>query len=145
VIVPDANLLIYAVDDTSPRHERARRWLAGVLGGGETVGFAWTVLLAFVRLTTRAGVSARPLAAEQAFELVEAWLASPLATIVHPTGRHLAVLRGLLEPLGTAGNLVGDAHLAALAIEHGATLASSDTDFVRFRGLRWIDPLAGAA
>ena len=74
--------------------------------------------------------------------MVDAWLARPVATVLVPTERHAPLMRGLLEPLGTAGNLVGDAHLAALAIEHGATLASSDNDFARFRGLRWIDPLA---
>ena len=80
---------------------------------------------------------------EQAFDLVEGWLAQPSVVTVEPTQRHLAVLRGLLEPLGTAGNLVTDAHLAALAIEHGAAVASSDHDFGRFPGLRWADPLAG--
>ncbi len=142
MIVVDANLLIYAVDSSSPRHEPARRWLAARFSGGETIAFDWSVLLAFVRLSTRAAVFDRPLTTEQAFDLVDGWLAQPSAVILIATERHAALMRGLLEPLGAAGNLVGDAHLAALAIEHGAVLASSDVDFARFSGLRWVDPLA---
>ena len=109
--------------------------------GRETVGFPWNVLLAFLRLTTRPGLFRRPLSPETAFDLVASWLDQPSATIVHPGPRHLAVLRELLMPLGTGGNLTSDAHLAALAIEHGAELCSSDTDFERFRDLRWRNPL----
>ncbi|GIV00553.1 MAG: ribonuclease VapC [Actinomycetota bacterium] len=140
--VPDANLLLYAVDATSPRHPAARRWLEERLSGTETVGFAWVVLLAFLRLGTNPRVFADPLGAREALDLIEEWLARPCATIVEPTDRHPAILRELLEPLGTAGNLTTDAHLAALAIEHGAELCSCDADFSRFPGLRWIDPLA---
>ena len=100
------------------------------------------MLLAFVRLSTRAAVFSRPLTTDQAFDLVESWLAQPPATVLHPTERHGAIVRELLAPFGAAGNLVTDAHLAALAIEHGATLASSDRDFGRFARLRWLDPLA---
>ena len=106
------------------------------------MGFAWAVLLAFLRLSTSPRVFAYPLAPERAFDVLQAWLAQPCATVVHPGDRHAVLLRQLLGSLGTAGNLVTDAHLAALAIEHGAELNSCDTDFGRFSGLRWIDPIA---
>ena len=139
--LPDVNLLLYAVDETSPRHAPARAWLEEALSGSETVAFTWSVLIAFVRLVTQPRVFESPLAAGEALDLVDSWLAQPCATVVHPTGRHAAVLRDLLEPLGTAGNLTTDAHLAAQAIEHGAELCSADADFSRFTGLRWVNPL----
>jgi toxin-antitoxin system PIN domain toxin len=111
------------------------------MSGSETVAFSWSVLLAFVRVSTNARAFTQPLTPEQALDEVESWLAQPCATIVHPTDRHAALLRDLLGPLGTAGNLTTDAHLAALAIEHGAELCSSDADFSRFPGLQWNDPL----
>jgi toxin-antitoxin system PIN domain toxin len=141
VKLPDANVLLYAVDENAPRHRKAREWLEATLSGTETIAFAWSVLLAVIRLSTRPVVFERPLAPEQALDLVDGWLAQPPATVIHPTERHGAVLRELMLPLGTAGNLVTDAHLAALAIEHGAELCSSDADFSRFSGLRWVDPL----
>jgi len=95
----------------------------------------------FVRLSTKAAVFHDPLSTPEAFEMVQGWLARPQTVILDPTERHLTIMRELLEPLGTAGNLVTDAHLGALAIEHGATLESSDHDFGRFPGLRWVDPL----
>jgi len=137
----DVNLLIYAVDEGSARFDRAHPWVERVLGGRETVALAWAVLLAFVRLTTQPQVMTSPLTAGDALDLVDGWLARPNTVLVHPTERHSAVLRELLAPLGTAGNLVTDAHLAALAIEHGAELNSCDADFSRFAGLRWTDPL----
>jgi uncharacterized protein len=142
VKVPDVNLLLYAFDATAPRHDRARRWLEEELSGTETVAFTWVVLLAFVRLSTNPRVFEKPFPASDAFDIVDGWLAQPCTTIVDPTDRHLALLQDLLEPLGTAGNLTTDAHLAALAIEHGAELCSSDADFARFPGLRWTDPLS---
>ena len=140
--LPDANLLLYALDETSPHHPRARPWLEALLSGTEPVGFAWIVMLAFVRLSTRPQLFMHPLAPTGAFAVVEGWLAQPSALVLHPTERHLAVLRGLVEPLGTAGNITMDAHLAALAIEHGGEVCSADTDFARFPGLRWTNPLA---
>jgi uncharacterized protein len=142
VKLPDVNLLLYAFDATAPRHDRARRWLEEELSGTETVAFTWVVLLAFVRLSTNPRVFEKPFPASDAFDIVDGWLAQPCTTIVDPTDRHLALLQDLLEPLGTAGNLTTDAHLAALAIEHGAELCSSDADFARFPGLRWTDPLS---
>lgn len=143
MIVPDVNVLLYAVDETSARHVAARTWLERSLSGTETVAFGWSVLTAFIRLSTRPAVFARPLSSSQAFDLVAGWLAQPPVVVVDPTQRHLGILRNLLETLGTAGNLVPDAHLAALAVEHGGTVASSDHDFGRFAGVRWLDPLAG--
>ncbi len=141
MILPDVNLLLYAYDSRSTRHAPARDWLQRTLSGAETVGMSWLVLLAFIRLSTRAVVVERPLSADAAVGLVESWLAQPCVTVVNPTERHAPVLRELLHPLGTAGNLTSDAHLAALAIEHGAVLCSCDSDFSRFSGLRWVDPL----
>jgi toxin-antitoxin system PIN domain toxin len=142
MIIVDVNLLIYAVNREAPKHERAKSWLEAAISGTETVGMPWAVVLAFLRLTTRAGLFQRPLAAEAAFELVEAWLQHPMVTVIEPMERHLNILRDLVLPLGTAGNLTSDAHLAALAIEYGAKLCSTDNDFARFGGLRWYNPLA---
>ena len=142
MILLDANLLIYAVNADAPLNRKAKSWLEAALSGRETVGFPLSVLLAFLRLTTRPGLFGRPLPIDAAFDLVASWLEQPPATIVHPGPRHLEVVRELLQPLGTGGNLTSDAHLAALAIEHRAELCSSDTDFVRFKGLKWRNPLS---
>jgi uncharacterized protein len=141
VKLPDVNLLLYAYDAASAHHVNARRWLEQLLSGTETVGFPLLVLLGFLRLSTRAQVFTAPLKPSEAFDRIERWLAQPCAVLLQPTERHLDLLRGLLEPLGTAGNLTTDAHLAALAIEHGAELCSADGDFARFAGLRWTNPL----
>lgn len=138
----DVNLLIYAYDTSSPHHERARSWLEARLSGVETVGFAWATLLAFVRLVTNPRVFESPFRIDEALDVVDAWLGAPCATVLHPGPRHAVLLRQLLEPLGTAGNLTTDAHLAALALEHDATLYSADADFRRFPGLRWSNPLS---
>lgn len=138
--VVDANVLLYAVNEDAPHHAASLRWLDAVLSGEEAIGFAWVVLLAFLRLTTRPGLFPRPLTLEQAASVLETWLARPMAILVEPTTRHLGVVMGLLAPLSTAGNLVTDAHLAALAMEHGGELVSFDTDFGRFPGLRWHMP-----
>jgi toxin-antitoxin system PIN domain toxin len=139
--LPDVNLLVYAYDDASTHHRRAKPWLEGLLSGAEPIGFAWLVLLGFVRITTRPLLTSSPFTSDEAFDLVEGWLSQPNAVVLHPTDRHAAILRGLLEPLGTAANLTNDAHLAALAIEHGGEVCSADTDFARFKGLRWTNPL----
>jgi toxin-antitoxin system PIN domain toxin len=106
------------------------------------VAFSWSVLTAFIRLSTHGSVFLSPLSTADAMDFVEDWVAQPNVIVVEPTARHVSVLRGLIEPVGTAGNLVMDAHLAALAIEHGATVVSHDHDFGRFPGLRWTDPLS---
>jgi toxin-antitoxin system PIN domain toxin len=138
----DANLLLYAVDESSPHHASARPWLEEQLSGTETLAFTWAVLLAFVRLATNPRVFKAPLTLEASLELVDGWFEQPPATVVHPTDRHTALLRELLAPLGTAANLTSDAHLAALSIEHGAELCSADADFARFPRVRWVNPLA---
>ena len=142
MILVDANLLIYAVNADAPLHRKAKSWLESALSGTETVGFSWNVLLAFLRLTTRPGLFRRSLPVDTAFDLVASWLDQESAAIVHPGPRHLLVLRELLLPLGAGGNLTSDAHLAAMAIEHRAELCSSDTDFARFPGLKWRNPLS---
>lgn len=139
--LPDVNLLIYAVDESSPHYTRARAWLEQTLSGTEEVGFAWLALVGFIRISTNPAVLANALSPAKAFEFVNSWLDQPVVTVVHPTLRHAATLQELLESIGTAGNLTSDAHLAALAIEHGAELCSRDADFSRFPGVRWTDPL----
>jgi toxin-antitoxin system PIN domain toxin len=140
VKVVDANVLLYAVNEQAPQHVQARSWLDRTLSGGEAVGFAWVVILAFLRLSTNPSLFARPLALDEAVGVIEAWLAQPPAVVVQPTPRHLTLMHGLLEPVGTAANLVNDAHLAALALEHGAEVSSFDGDFARFAGVRWQRP-----
>ena len=137
----DVNLLIYAVDESSARFKEAHPWIEALLGSQETVGLAWSVLLAFLRLTTKPQVMTAPFTSDEALDVIDGWLRRPNTVVIHPTDRHSAVLRELLGPLGTGGNIVADAHLAALAIEHGAELCSCDADFARFSGLRWCDPL----
>jgi toxin-antitoxin system PIN domain toxin len=135
VKVPDVNVLLYASDTSSSHHATARPWIERALSATETVGFAIVVLLGFIRIATNARVMATPLTPSDAFDQVEEWLAQPPATVLDPGRRHLGICRELLEASGTAGNLTTDAHIAALAIEHGATLASFDGDFHRFAGL----------
>lgn len=141
MIIVDVNLLIYAVNEDSAFHRKAKSWLEAAISGTETVGLSWIVLLAFLRLTTRIGLFEKPLNTATAFDLMDAWLQQPSVTVVEPTPRHMRILRDLVLPLGTGGNLTSDAHLAALAVEHGAELCSADNDFGRFPGLRWRNPL----
>ncbi len=140
MILCDANVLLYAVNEDAALHERARRWLETALSGTEPVAFSWVALLAFIRLSTRPALWAAPLTVAETLEIVTDWLEQPNAVVVEPTNRHPRVLRQLLEPLGTGGNLSSDAHLAALALEHGARLCSFDRDFARFPGVRWFEP-----
>jgi hypothetical protein len=136
VRIVDANVLLYAVNEASVHHQAARPWLDRALGEREPVGFAWPAVLAFMRLATHPAVFPRPLTPDQAAATVRSWLAQPAAMVVEPTSRHLDLLAGLLAEAGTAANLVNDAHLAALAVEHDAVLVSFDADFGRFRGVR---------
>jgi uncharacterized protein len=136
----DANVLLYAVNEADPKHDESRRWLDATVGGPDTVGFSWTVLLAFLRLSTKVGLFPRPLAVDSALERVRQWIAQPGCVVVEPTPRHLAVIAGLLAEVGAGGNLVSDAHLAALALENDATLITYDSDFGRFAGVRWQRP-----
>ncbi|MBI1945642.1 MAG: PIN domain-containing protein [Deltaproteobacteria bacterium] len=138
--IVDVNVLIYATDLGAARHRESRSFLEAALGGAEPLGLAWNVLLAFMRLSTKGQLFARPLSADQAIDVIESWLAQPAAVVVSPTDKHMRVVRSLLSPLGTAGNLTSDAHLAALAVEHGAVLVSWDHDFARFPGVQWRTP-----
>jgi toxin-antitoxin system PIN domain toxin len=138
--IVDANVLLHAVNEDSEHHVTAREWLDGALVQAETIGFAWSAVLAFLRVSTHPAVFARPLTTEESVATIRTWLAQPSATVVEPTPRHLSVLGGLLVEAGTAGNLVNDAHLAAVAIENAAELISYDSDFGRFEGLIWGRP-----
>ena len=120
---------------------KAKAWLETTLSGPETVGLSWTVLLAFIRLTTRAGVFKSPLTVDSSLDVIDSWLNQPAVVTVEPTAQHFRILRDLIAPLGTGGNLTSDAHLAALAVEHGAILCSTDADFARFPRVRWRNPL----
>lgn len=142
MILVDANVLIYAVDADAPHHARARHWLEEALSGTTRVGLPWVVLLAFLRVTTRDGILARPLTPRAAFDYIDSWLAQPNVEPVAPGPNHWPRLRSLLNSAGMAGNLTSDAHLAALAVEHGAALYSADNDFKRFPGLDHVNPLA---
>jgi toxin-antitoxin system PIN domain toxin len=137
--VVDANVLIYAVNEDAVHHHVSNTWLRTALAGDEEVGLAWLVLLAFLRVSTRwvPSLTATVLGPRQAFDVVHAWIGSPAATVLEPGPRHLQILQDVLESADRAGDLVPDAHLAALAIEHGAEVITFDTDFARFPGLRW--------
>jgi uncharacterized protein len=144
VIVVDLNLLLSAVNRDSTHHRAAKAWLEDVLSGDETVGFAWVVLLGFIRLTTNRQVFSSPLSVEEALAVVDSWMDQPNAHFLAAGEQHWSILRELLSSAGASANLTTDAHLATLAIEHGAELCSTDGDFARFRQLRWKNPLARA-
>jgi uncharacterized protein len=136
VKLPDVNVLLYAANHASAEHEEARAWLESAFSEAAGVGLAWVALLGFIRLSTRRGIFPKPLSVEDAMSLVLTWLSHERASVLHPSERHLSILARLLVGAQTGGNLTTDAHLAALAIEHGATLGSFDADFERFSGLR---------
>lgn len=138
----DANILLYAVDRASPEHANARSWLETQLTGQRRVGIPWQSLTAFIRIATHPRATPRPLPVGEAWAIVESWLAVPVVWIPGPTENHAGVFGALLEKYRPVGNLVTDAHLAAIAIEHGSELISADTDFARFSELRWRNPLA---
>jgi len=140
VQVVDVNVLLHAINADSLEHAVARDWLHRALSGRDPVAFAWTVSLAFLRLSTHPAVFPQPLRPAQAADVLERWHEAPAAVVLEPTRRHLPLLRGLLRQSGAAGNLVSDAHLAALALEHGATVVSFDRDFARFEGVRLRTP-----
>ncbi|MDT8439923.1 MAG: type II toxin-antitoxin system VapC family toxin [Wenzhouxiangellaceae bacterium] len=143
MILPDANLLIYAVNRDAPHHRQARLWLEQTLSGSESIGLAWIVVLAFLRITTHPRVFDKPLAVAQALDYVEGWLGQPCVRSVAPGEKHWLVLSRLLRASGSAGNLTSDAHLAAIAIEQGAIVHSADHDFKRFDGLESVNPISG--
>lgn len=137
----DANLLLYAYDEESPFHGRARAFFETALSGDEPVGLPWATILAFLRLVTHPKVCTRPMTSEEALETVDSWFGSPVVCVPEPTDRHWTTLAELVTEVGARGNLVPDAHLAALAVQHGARLCSSDRDFARFPSLDWWNPL----
>ena len=141
MILVDANLLVYAHVRTFPQHARARDWLDDELSRGTPVALPWPSLLGFLRIVTNPRVFQQPERMSEAWRQVDAWLAADAVWVPQATDRHRGVLGALLGSAGVQANLVPDAHLAALAIEHGLLLCSSDGDFARFPGLRWLNPL----
>jgi uncharacterized protein len=141
VILVDANLLVYAHVATFSQHAGAREWLDGRLNGVSPVGLPWPSLLAFLRIVTNPRIFERPEVLEGAWLQVEEWLDRPSVWIPQPTESHAEILKPLLVNHRVRANLIPDAHLAALAIEHGLILCSTDGDFARFSGLRWENPL----
>lgn len=137
----DANILLFAVDESSPFHSAAAGWLSRQLDGNRRVGFPWPVLGAFLRISTNPRAAEHPLSPEQAWSHVDDWLATEVAWIPLPTERHTDVFRSLVLTHQLRGNLIADAHLAALALEHGLAIASADSDFARFPEVRWENPL----
>lgn len=141
MILVDANILLYAEDSLSPSHRAARRWWDGCLSGTEPVCLCWPVLCAFVRIATNSRVFEHPLALEEAVARVQSWLDQPCVRLVRPSERHWPLFREMLIEAQAVANLVTDAHLAALAVEHGCVLCSTDGDFARFPKLKWRNPL----
>lgn len=141
MIVLDANLLLYAKVKEYLYHQQARHWFEDQLNSGHRVGLPWPTLLAFIRIGTNPKAFNRPLSIRHAWMQVNEWLALPAVWIPLPTDRHAAILGTLLQETEAGANLVPDAHLAALAIEHGLTLQSTDGDFARFPQLQWQNPL----
>lgn len=138
----DANLLLYAVDASTDQHDRAAGWLTDVLNGDRRVGLPWQTIGAFLRISTHPRVATDPLSGSEAWGFVDSWLEAPTTWIPPVTERTASVLAGLVTDVPVTGNLVPDAQLAALAIEHGLVLCSTDTDFARFEDLRWENPLS---
>jgi toxin-antitoxin system PIN domain toxin len=138
----DLNLLLYAVNADAVHHRAAKRWLESSLAEDEPVAVPWIVILGFLRIATNGRILSRPLTVAQAITVVDGWLAQSVVRLLSPGDEHWGILNSLLAQTGTAGNLTTDAHLAALAIENGATLYSTDADFHRFGRLRWVNPLS---
>ena len=141
MIIPDVNLLLYAHLTAFAEHERARVWWKELLDGSKAVGLSPIAIFGFVRMSTNRRMVRQPFGVETAAELIESWLERPQVELIHPGPRHVETTLRLLREVGTAGDLTTDAQLAALAIENQAELHSADTDFARFSGLRWVNPL----
>lgn len=138
----DTNLLLFATNENAPEHGAASSWLTAQLGGERRVGLAWESLTAFLRVSTNPRVLKRPLDSAEAWGVVSDWLASPTVWVPVATDRHADVMGRLVSKYRLTGNLISDAQLAALAIEHGLEICSADTDFARFTEVRWCNPLA---
>jgi toxin-antitoxin system PIN domain toxin len=141
MIVPDVNLLVYAYDSHSPYHKKAVVWWEDCLAGRETVGIPWLVALGFVRIWTSPRTVPNPMTVHEACENVESWMERPMVRLLSPGPRHADLVFGFLRTEGRGGNLTADAHIAALALENNATVHTADTDFLRFRGVKWVNPL----
>jgi hypothetical protein len=144
MILIDANLLLYAYDSAPEQHEAAAEWLSTVFSSADLVGFAWVTILAFLRIGTNPRMRIRPFSSAEAVTIVQQWLDQPNARIVTPSERHWTILKDLIPKGQVRAALMTDAHLAALAIEHGAVLYTNDRDFTRFPGLKWSNPLDAA-
>jgi toxin-antitoxin system PIN domain toxin len=142
VILVDANVLLYAANRAAPEHARARAWLDARLNGSVPVGLPWPALMAFVRLASNPAILRHPASPAEAWRQVDEWLACEPSWTPLPGDKHRAIVGGFLKASWMTSRLVPDAHLAALAIEHGLTLQSTDGDFARFAGLKWENPLA---
>jgi toxin-antitoxin system PIN domain toxin len=142
LILVDANILLYAEDSLHPRNQQARAWWDGQLSQTKPVCLCWTVLSAFIRIGTNPRVFDHPLSLEQALTRVQSWLDQPCTRVVRPTEQHWTIFQQMLTDGQAVANLVTDAHLAALAVEHGCELASTDSDFARFPKLKWSNPLS---
>jgi toxin-antitoxin system PIN domain toxin len=142
-VLLDANVLLYSVDQSSPHHARCADWVRRAFEGPRRIGLSWQTIGAFLRIATHPRVFSRPLSAADAWSMVEHWLAAPNSWVPTATERTAVILGDLIKDLDLRGNLVTDAQLTALAIEHGLSIVSVDSDFARFDGLRWINPLAG--
>jgi len=143
MIVPDLNLLLYSYDSASPYHHKAVVWWQDCLSGMDPVGLPPVVIFGFVRLSTSNRVFQHPMTPAEASDHVRSWLAQPVVQILEPGADHIAQTLKLLEGLGTGGNLVTDAQIAAITTDHSAILHTADADFARFPGLRWTNPLTG--
>ena len=141
MILVDANLLLYAYHPRAPQHEKSRAWLEAALSGRELVRFTWLTLWAFLRIGTNRGVFERPLSPSEAETAVSSWLAQPVADVLDPGEQHWDILRRLIQQGQATGPLVMDAVLAAIAIEHGATIFTTDRDFARFPDVKWTNPI----
>jgi toxin-antitoxin system PIN domain toxin len=141
MILPDINLLLYAYNEALPQHAAARAWWENLMTNERAVALPWAVILGFVRLATHPAVFRDPLPPLEALERVQDWLARPHVQVLEPAGRHLSIVKDLFTATGVAGSLTTDTHLAALAIEHQCELHSNDSDFSRFPGVRWHNPL----
>ncbi|MEZ4753245.1 MAG: type II toxin-antitoxin system VapC family toxin [Bdellovibrionota bacterium] len=141
MIVPDINLLIYAYNSRQTEHQKAKEWWESVLSSNEVIGLSWIVILGFIRLTTNRKVFSNPLSVKQALKVTESWLEIESVSLINPGSKHFEILSKHLVEINVAGNLTTDVHLASLAIEFQATLYSNDSDFSRFSGLKWVNPL----
>ena len=141
MILPHANLLLYAFNSDAPDHDRAAQWWETCLNENEPVGLTWLVLLAVLRISTKPGPFDPPASTSIVLDDIDAWLTRPHVRMLEPKSTHVQAIRSIAEPLGLGGDVMNDVHLAALALEYGAVVHTADNDFARFTGVRWHNPL----